>query len=401
MLLIFGGIVVLFSLLAGHFIFSMLFPFGDIPFYPWGIMTIFTAVFNGFLKTYSSLLINQQKLTRFFWINVLNFFFTIVMSLVLIKAYPNSLNGPIIGRLVPAVISFFTIIYFVIKENKLSYSSELLRSIRSFCPPLFFYSIFIWIITYIDRYILKMFLTDATFVGIFDFAVKCALVIEIIQVGIINAIHPRVYTIWKDNNIRESTPEVNKYYHSFTALSLLLIPIFILIIPILVPYIIKKEIYYESFTYLPIICVGFATRGLFNLFLAPIFFFKKTSVLPKIYVFIAGIQIIMTYFLVKYFGLIGAAWSSFVVKIIQIIFLYFESKKIFNFNFNILKLVYLPLIYVLIVIISNFMLESSNPISVKVFQCIVSYSIVFLVFKRELKQLWCLWRNKYFKGNDI
>jgi O-antigen/teichoic acid export membrane protein len=241
-----------------------------------------------------------------------------------------------------------------------------------------------------------MFLTDATFVGIFDFAIKCTLVIEIIQVGLINVIHPRVYTIWKDNNIRESTPDVNKYYHSFTALSLLLIPIFILIIPVLVPLIIKKEIYYDSFAYLPIICLGFASRGLFNMFLAPIFFFKKTSVLPKIYIYIAIIQIVMTYFLVKYFGLIGAAWSGFVVKIIQVIFLYFESKKVFVFNFNVLKLVYLPVIYILFVLVTNLVLESYNPILVKILQCVVSYAIVFIVFRRELIQFFHQFRKKAF-----
>lgn len=385
-LLAIGAFLMAVMIVCGDQIFSLIFQDKFLSFYPYGLMSVFTAIFNGFMKTYSNLLINQQRPERFFWINVVNFLLVIAVSLTLLYIYPFTLNGPMWGRLLPAAFSFIVVLYFMISEFGIGFRKEFLKGIVSFCTPMLVYALFMWVVSYIDRFVIKHFLVDPMYVGIFDFGVKLTLLIDFFQMGLANTMHPKIYNIWKDNNLRESTTEVNRYYNGFTAITLLIIPLFVIVIPLLVPIVVKKEIYYQCFTFLSILCLGFATRGLFNMFLAPIFFFKKTKVLPKIFFFTAIFQIIISILLIKNFGLIGAVWATFFIKPIQVILLYIESRKIFKFKFNAVKLIYLPLFYIVMVIFSSIFLSEFNIIIVGSVQFLIMGLMIFLIYKNELKQ---------------
>lgn len=386
-LLVLGAFLLIILSVFGTGLFNVIFDNKYLTFFPWGFITILTAVFNGFLKTYSNLLINQQRPVRFFQINIVNFVLVISISLVFLYLYPFTLNGPMFGRLIPAVFTFCTVIYYLISEFGFRYNKEMVRNIISFCTPYVIYAILLWSVSYIDRFIINHYLVDPTYVGIFDFTVKCVLLIDLFQQGLANAISPKIYTIWKDQNLRESTMEVNRYYNGLTAASLLAIPLLSVAFPILIPFIVKNELYYQSFAFLGILCIGFASRGLITMFISPIFFFKHTKVLPKIYFFVAIIQIIVTVFFIKYFGLIGAVWASFVTKIVQVIFLYFESRKIFHFKFNYIKQIYLPLICTILVIILETIIPADYTLYSRIVQLLIIYILVLAVYKNDIRLL--------------
>jgi len=386
--LFFIGIFLLIVLsIFGTEIFKVVFENKYLTFFPWGFVTLLAAIFNGFLKTYSNLLINQQRPMRFFQINITNFILVIFVSLIFLYLYPYTLNGPMFGRLIPAAFSFCSVIYFMISEFGFRYNKEMIKNIVSFCTPFVIFSLLLWIVSYIDRFIINHYLADPTYVGIFDFTVKCTLLIELFQTGLASAISPKIYTIWKDQNLRESTMEVNRYYNGLTAASLLVIPLLAVSFPILIPFIVKKQIYYQSFAFFGILSIGFATRGLYGMFLSPIYFFKQTKVLPKVFFFIAIIQIAVSVLFIKYFGLIGAVWANFITKIVQVLFLYFESRKIFHFKFNYIKQIYLPLICIVIVLISETFIPTEYTVYNRIAQLFVIYILVFLVYKKDIRLL--------------
>jgi O-antigen/teichoic acid export membrane protein len=386
-LIVLGTFLLIVLSIFGTGLFKVIFDNKYLTFFPWGFITVLTAVFNGFLKTYSGLLINQQRPGRFFQINIVNFILVISVSLFFLYRYPFTLNGPMFGRLIPAAFTFCTVIYYLISEFGFRYNKEMVRKIVSFCTPFVIYALLIWSVSYIDRFIITYFLVDPTFVGIFDFAVKCTLLIDLFQSGLANAISPKIYTIWKDQNLRESTMEVNRYYNGLTAASLLVIPLLSLSFPLLVPLIVKNEIYYQSFAFLGILSIGFAFRGLFTMFISPIFFFKYTRALPKIFFFVAVIQIIVTAFFIKYFGLMGAVWASFITKIVQVLFLYIESRKIFHFKFNYIKQIYLPLICTIVVLILEFLIPQEYLFYNRSFQFILICILVFAVYRKDIRLL--------------
>lgn len=385
LLFVLGVFIISVILICGNRIFALISKDDALSLYPFGLMTVATGIFTGFLRTYSGLLINQQRPVRFFWINIINFCLTIGVTILFLYLYPHTLNGPIWGRLIPVTFSFCLVLYFMLSEFGIIFKKEFLSGIVSFCTPMVIYALFIWVVSYIDRFIINNVMNSAKYVAVFDFGVKLTLVIDFFQTGLANTIHPKIYNIWKDNDLRESTPEVNRYYHGFTAISLLVIPIFIVVTPLLVPIIIHKEEYFMCFPFLGILCMGYATRGLFNLFLAPIFFFKQTRVLPKIFFFSAIFQILISYLFIKNFNLVGAIWATFFIRPIQVVLLYIESRKIFKFRFNKTKLIYLPLSYIIMIVSSIVFLRQFNVVLIGSLQFVMTVLLIYLIYRSELK----------------
>jgi len=383
--LIIGLFLIIFMGLAGPFAFHLLWPeIVGLTFFPFGIITLMTAIFNAEFKSYTGLLINQQRVERFFWMSILNFILTIGITFLLLHLFPYTLYGPLLGRLIPMTISFLLTVIFISQEFGFTFKTELFRPLLSFCIPIGIYSMLVWVVNNIDRFVIAHFIPDTTYVGVFDIAVKITLFIDLIQMGLMNTISPKIFTIWKDKNLRESSVEVNRYYNGFTAVTILIIPVILISVPFLLPLVIKKTIYYQALLYLPILSLGFATRGWFYMFMSPIYYFKKTKVLPKIFLFSAFFQVICSIVLIKYFGIIGAVWANFLVKPLQALLVYSESRKIFKFEFNRWKIVYLPVIFILIGIACEIFATQNTRLYINIGQFMISLLLVFFAYRNEL-----------------
>jgi O-antigen/teichoic acid export membrane protein len=250
--------------------------------------------------------------------------------------------------------------------------------------PLFIYALLTWIISYVDRFIILGVLKDPVLVGIFDFGVKVVLAIDLIMTGLVNTVNPKVYSIWKRENLTGSSAEVNRYYSGLTAFFMIMIPLFVLAAPVVIPWFIHKEIYYRSFGFIAILAAGYMTRVWFYMFLAPIMFFKKSSVLPGVFFFAALFEIGMALLLVRYFGLAGAVWTFFLVKPVQAALLYRESRKFFDFRFNKMKIIGLPLVFMAVVLLTEVLLPEPFRIFGRLFQLLVSVVLVWIAYRKEL-----------------
>lgn len=392
-LILIGAVFTALSFITGPQIFIWIFK-GQIAFFPYGFMCVITAVFNSFFKTYTFLLINQQRPIRFMWLNLFNFILTLFISIVGLYLYPQTLIGPMYGRLLSGSGIFLLALIYFISESGIQFKLKELKGAVSFCAPIVVYLSMIWVISYIDRFIINYF-NDPALVGIFDFSVKCTLLIDFVHGGLISAIYPKVYSIWKEQNIKHSTSEVNKYFHSLSALNLLMIAATILFIPLIVPLVVTNENYYLSFQFLPILSVSFITRAMMNMYIAPLYFFKKTIVLPKVFFITAVFQFIISFFMVKYFGLWGAVWAILLVKPIQLIIMWYESNKIFKFSFNPVKLIYLPLIYSILVITTNYFLKDLNYYLINSISFITVCLLIFFVYKNEIFSSLDFLKKKY------
>jgi O-antigen/teichoic acid export membrane protein len=380
LLLLSGLLYLLIFFIFGNLIFKTFF---QDSFYPYGFMSVLTAICNCTFKTYTNLLIYQQRPVRFFWYNIINFVLTIVISVIVLYMYPNTLMGPMWGRLLSGAGIFIISIYGFSTEFGIRLKTKYLKPIFYFCLPVFIYYILTWVLSNIDRFIINGFLTKSD-IAIYDIALKSTLVIEYFQMGLVSSFYPKVFKIWNEQKLTYLTPEVNRYFNGFTAITMLVLPIIIIIIPIIVPYIITKNDYSPMFPFLALLSVGYVTRGLFGLFSAPIYYLKKTKLLPRVFLYSAICQIILSVILIKYFGLWGAVWAGFIVKILQVLFLYTETRNIFTYTFNKVKLIYLPLLYIIIIVLSEIFMNENYRMIIQVVQMVLSFSIVFWVYRKEL-----------------
>lgn len=346
LMLVIGSGVIVAGLLVGEPLFNVSFnSAGNLDFYPWGIMSIVTGFFNGFFKTATNLLVFRREAWTFLGFNFINFLLTIAISLVGLHLYPGELTGPMHGRLLSGLGIFIMSMIFIIKEYGINFSFGSLKGLHSFCMPYLIYLILVWIVTNIDRYIINGTLDSGT-VGLYDFAVRCTLLISLIQDGLVAAINPLVYTIWKDNGKNETTPESNRYFNVYAAVGVIFISGFSLVIPLAIPFVVSNASYYDAFIFMGAIAAGFATRGLYHYFLLPILYLKKTRLLAIAFGLSAAIQVPLTYWMADQYGLNGVVIANVVSKVVQALFLFAVLKPHFKIKFNIWKLLVMPAVFI-------------------------------------------------------
>jgi O-antigen/teichoic acid export membrane protein len=310
--------------------------------------------------------------------------------------YPFTLIGPMWGRLLSGIGIFIIALVSLSKESaiKIKMGDELKQTLRFALPVLVFF-IISWSISNIYPFIMKYFMTLQD-VAIFGLAIQFTLLVEFVLNGMSNSISPKIFGLIIDKKLTGSTPELNKYFSGFNAFSLLIIPASTFFIPLILPLLISKD-YEASFIFLSALNIGFASRGLYNYFLAPIYLFKKTKVLPKIYLATAFIQIIISIFLIKQFGIWGAVAANLITKVIQNFFLYLAARKFFTFRFNSFKFIWLPLIITVTIIGSEYFITTNNLHLIRLLQMTFSYLLVYFFYKNEIV---ALMKDLYSKFNS-
>ncbi len=398
LLLVIGLIFALFSIFSGNLVFKSFWPKQDLKFYPYGFLSILTGICNSFFKTYTNLLINQERPDRYFWMNTSTFVMTIVFSLGLLFLFPHTLIGPIWGRFLASFVNSVIAYYFFKIEFGIRIYVSFLRGIFIFCLPVFLFIFIGWILSSLDRFIIKAMMQSSD-VAIYDFTVKCIVTLEFIQSGLSVAITPKIFNLFKEQDLKESTVEMNRYFNGFTIVNLFIVPLMVIAIPLIIPLLVKNHELYKGFSFVGLLCLGFITRSLYTMYSLPIYYFKMTKLLPVIFGIAALFQVSFSIFGIREFGLLGVVYAGFLSKFIQVFLLYLGSRRVFVFKVNRIKQFYLPLFYVSICLFSFFAFHKNPGLWVYCLQLIIIYIAVILVFRKELLQmLEEAKKSKYFPG---
>lgn len=385
-MLIVGLLFILVLSVTGQFLFQRIFPHSGLEFFPFGFYSLITAFFNGFSKSYNNLLINQQKPVRFFYINLLNFVLTVVLTIVLLLKFPDTLTGPITARAIAAGMVFLLSLYLVVREYHLHFEWLFFKTMVIICFPVLINYLLNWSLGYSDRFIITRFLSIRE-TGIFDFALKTTFVIDILLTGLYYTISPKLFNHLISNDIRKSDSYYNTYFNSMTGLTILFIPFTILAIHIIIPLFHVKPDYLISLRYVGLVSVSFLFRVLVLMYTTPIYAFKKTQMLPKIYGISAIIQVIISIILIKYFGIMGAIASMLLMKPILLLLTIWQTKKIFSYVYNYRKMVALPVIYFAIVFAGEIFGSGLNHLVLYFSEFIVTVLLVLVFFRNEIRSL--------------
>ncbi|MFN0274314.1 MAG: oligosaccharide flippase family protein, partial [Chitinophagales bacterium] len=228
-LFIIGGVIILLFVVAGNVFFQFALD-QKFSFYPYGFMSVITAFCNSFFRTYVNFLFYKDKAKKYFLLNFFNFSITIIICWVGLEMYPETLVGPMWGRLLSGFAIFLVAFILYLREYGLAWKPELLQGLQKFCLPVVLFFLLNWVALYINNFIINAFSTTSD-VGIYDFALKCTLLIEFVQTGILGTINPRIYTLWKTRNALESSVEENRYHHVFSMFTVLFVACNVVLLP--------------------------------------------------------------------------------------------------------------------------------------------------------------------------
>ncbi|MFY8004687.1 MAG: lipopolysaccharide biosynthesis protein [Chitinophagaceae bacterium] len=212
------------------------------------------------------------------------------------------------------------------------------------------------------------------------------LAIDFILAGLNTTFFPKVLSIVKEQKIKASTIEINRYYHGLTAVAMLLVATSIFVFPYLIDFFFPKS-YLPAIGLIPLLAILYLIRPL-RLYLAmPFAAIKYSKPLPAIYLVIAILKISLLFYFIPIVGIEGAVLATIISCIVEIILLYIFINKKFTIKMNANKLLWSPLSLITLIValkLTNFIPEMISYILLFIF----TFIMLLFVYRKELAQLY-------------
>lgn len=382
-MLLTGAILAVVLTLAGDLLFNLALPGRNISFYPYGLASVGSGVFQAIFKVHTSLLQTREKPETFFWSNV--FSFTIIAACIVagLQLYPHSLAGPVIGRLVGSFLPFVWVLIRIFREFGIQYDFAWLRSSFSFNAYTFIYQLQQWIINQFDRVIMLFYLTLSD-VGVYDFAVKCLIPIELLMNSLHNSFYPKVVSGMMAQKNQSFSKDINRYYHGLTGVVMLLVCGSVLALPVAIAWFKDKSSYHEAIQYIPYLGAIYFFRTMRLYFAVPYNTLKFTKPLPVIYITIVAVKVILMLVLMKDFKVYGVIIASLVSSMIEVYLLKRFIHDRFTYVFNPLKIVVAPIVLMLVMVIIEPMITGQFALAVHAGYVVACVMLLWWVYRNEL-----------------
>lgn len=199
--------------------------------------------------------------------------------------------------------------------------------------PLIPHSITIWIRNASDRMILIQFVSLSA-VGIYHLGFTLGLAIGVIVNSLDLAFAPIYYRILKKNGITENSKETVRIYATIISTSLAILCFSTILFGNEIIQILGGVEYNGAEKISPLIIFSFYIHGLYTIVVKPIFYFKKTKILPVLTITPAIIGIALNLFLIPYFGITIAAWNTVIIFLLTLLVVYKYSIKLFPVKYE-------------------------------------------------------------------
>ncbi|MCI0750279.1 MAG: hypothetical protein L0Y35_00410, partial [Flammeovirgaceae bacterium] len=310
-------------------------------------------------------------------------------TIVGLYLFPSSLIGPLGGRALALIFAFVWVVSRIVGEFGLHFNLSLLGESFKFNLYLFIYQLQQWVINYADRILMLLYLPLAS-VGIYDFAVKCLVGIELFMNGLHSAFVPKVMKLITIGKEGGSSPEVNRYYNGFIATMMIVICGSIFLVPLVIEWLsdyLQRPEYKLTIRLMPFLALLFLIRSIRLYFGLPYTILKYTKPLPFIYLIVATLKIGGVVLLADSMDTMGVIVASAVSFVSEVVLLYVMSKNRFQFRFNTHKVLIAPLILLTVIVVSELSLQLVNEVIRHFAYCVLCVFLLLITYRSELKQI--------------
>jgi len=383
-MMLIGAGVGLVLVLLGDLLFELIFDDEKISFFPFGLMAVATGIFQALCKVYSNILQSREKPLLFLRSNLL--LFTLIATLTVggLYFFPGTLIGPIGGRMLAGLVVACWALYRIFGEFGFHFNYPLLKSTFGFSHYAFIHQIQQWVINNFDRFLMLFFLPLSS-IGVYDFAIKCLIVIEFVSNALHNSFYPKVVSAITAQTSKGTTPELNRYYYGLTAVVMILVSLSIFMLPFLSYFLESKRGYQDAVQYFPYIAVIYMIKSMRFYFAVPFGILKYTKPLPVISFITSAIKIGLIVLLVREFEIYGIIAATLISSVVEIFILRQGLKEKFSFQYNIFKLIIAPAVLVIAVLLLEPFLAKNFRLPLHLFYMAVAGGFLFWAYRNELK----------------
>lgn len=232
------------------------------------------------------------------------------------------------------IIAILLALYFLRKNIIFYFSFNILKRLLRYSIPLVFSSIGIYIALYIDRILIKEFLSLKD-LGIYSIGYRFATLVTLVLSGVQASLMPLVYK--KYNEL--TTPDAISKIFNFFFLAVLMLMLFLeLFLGEIFSVLLNPE-YADAQNVVIFLMASIVFSNLY-IFSPGLAIAKKTKVIASLSIASAVINSIMNYFFINIAGIIGASIATLIVSMIMAIVYICFSQRYYYINYQVSNVIF-------------------------------------------------------------
>ncbi|TYB33018.1 MAG: oligosaccharide flippase family protein [Flexistipes sinusarabici] len=338
--------------LWGKSIYSLL-NIKDIPFYPYVVLTVWTAFLQIMNQMVISFNMAAKKYKRVAALQFLQFASMSIFSIIMIVYFKKGALGRIEGLFYGQLV-FFLIFYFNYAKNfTLNFKSEYVKYALAFGVPIVFHLLAGVLHNSADRFILEKFVSMSQ-LGLYTVGYQLGMVMSILVTAINQAWQPNYFDLMSSDSSDENKKYENRKYFAYWMFIISSICLFGILFTKEILFLLTPSEYHGASGIVQVILAGYFMQGLYYFAASPIFFYKKTKILPFLTGSSALLNIILNLIFIPIYGIYGAAVATLISYFYQALVIYFVGIKYFNPNFEVSKVVAILAFIIVSIYISYF-----------------------------------------------
>lgn len=287
-------------------------------------------IFTIFIMLSFSVLRAKEKSLSYISISFLRFILTLGLNIYLVVKLQLGIFGILAGNLIAMILATLFFVPTVAKYIKFTISKKYLVKLFYFGIAIIPAAIASWVMDLSDRYYLKHF-SDLTEVGIYSLGYKIGMVVSVLMVTPFQLAWPTIsYSLSKKDGTKEIYARVLTYFllvASFVALSLTLFA------PQIIE-IISPENYARAAIVVPFIAFSYIMYGVHFVIVPGLHLKEKTKYYPLLIIVPAITNLILNYFFVPQYGMMGAAMTTLICFAFLVLITYFVSNHFYKVKYE-------------------------------------------------------------------
>jgi len=311
----------------------------------YGFASILTGINRSINITAATLYRNEKRVRAFVIVNLATAIIRTGFQLIGLFYFEMSFLGYVYGSAIGSSLVSIGVLLYSYSNTGFRYDRILMRSMNQFAWPLFQYGLLTWGLTFADKYFMEKFPTE---LGVYFTAVNFALGMQIIMQGLQGATQPEIFRFMKEG-IEKREMEVRALSNMLMAQSQALIAIAIIPVMLYLSFFYETEVRFAS-AFIAIIFIRYIPKTQYVIFSFVVYYQKKTRFFLYLNIITLTLNVSLNLLLIPVFKIYGAIIALMVSDITQVIGAYLYSQYISTIRWSKWKLLYSPIICVVIVI---------------------------------------------------
>jgi O-antigen/teichoic acid export membrane protein len=293
------------------------------------LVTLVTGIAAVYVSFLTRVLYNEHKSTSVLKHTIFQTFINHASSVLFISVFHTGIFGRMSGQGLGYILNVFTLIREFSKENlfkiKMTFNKAMAKETFMLTLPSMISMLLGVAFIYVDRFFLKHYIGDSA-VGIYTLGYMLGQGLSMFYEAISQAILPKVF-----NDMNEDYEKARDELEHFSYRYYVGLVIITVIISALSPIIVSlfsNDNYSEAATVMPFVMAGFMMGGFYKIPSLVLGFHKVVWFYPFLAVFAFGTNALLNWWLIPIYGIVGAAFASFIG-----LFLYSSVLQILSFKY--------------------------------------------------------------------